>query len=48
LKRLVSDPNKRGSGKEIDSLVEKEIIEEVDSKYIFKVELMKKWIENNT
>ncbi len=47
LKRLVSNLPLKGDEEEINSLVRKEIIENVNGDFRFKVELMKKWIEKN-
>ncbi|NQE46671.1 hypothetical protein C5S31_11680 [ANME-1 cluster archaeon GoMg2] len=47
LKRLVSNLPLKGDEEEINSLMRKEIIENVNGNFRFKVELMKKWIEKN-
>ena len=45
LKRLVSNIPLKGDEEEINSLMRKEIIENVNGNFRFKVELMKKWIQ---
>jgi hypothetical protein len=45
LKRLVSNIPLKGDEEEINSLMRKEIIENVNGYFRFKVELMKKWIQ---
>ena len=45
LKRLMDNLPIDGNEAEINSLMEKEIIEKVNGDYKFKVELLKKWIE---
>lgn len=45
LKRLVSNIPLKGDEEEIKSLMRKEIIENVNGYFRFKVELMKKWIQ---
>jgi len=45
LKRLVSNRPLKGDEEEINSLLRKEIIENVNGNFRFKVELMKKWIK---
>ncbi|MFZ2070526.1 MAG: hypothetical protein WAV32_02765 [Halobacteriota archaeon] len=45
LKRLVGNLPLKGDEEEINSLLRKEMIENVNGNFRFKVELMKKWIE---
>jgi uncharacterized protein len=47
LHQMIENSYKDGNKKEIDSLLRREIIEKEGSVYKFKVELMKKWIEQN-
>lgn len=47
LKRIMHDYPIGRYEKEIESLTKKEIIDKTNGDYIFKVELMKKWIEKN-
>ena len=47
LLRLVKSLPLTGNEKDINSLVRREVIEKVNGRYKFKVELMKKWIEKN-
>ena len=48
LKRLVDNKPLNGNESAINSLIKKEIIEEMNGNYKFKIELMKKWIEKNS
>lgn len=47
LNQIIESKYKEGYNAEIRSLLRKEIIEEINSEYKFKIELMKKWIEKN-